>query len=146
LNPFGTAGQPHLKKLLDGIQTIAVIGCSSNPYRTSYHIAEYLLQAGLTMIPVNPNEREVLGQKAVASLDDIPSDTRIDLVNIFRNKAYTDSVVQEIIRWSDERAQKPVIWTQLDVSTPGAKELALDQGFEYVENRCLMVEHRRMTL
>lgn len=73
---------------------------------------------------------------------DLPEDVTIDLVNIFRNKRYTTETVKEIIEWGEERNQKPVIWTQLDVSTDQAKELAGENGFTYVENRCIMVEHR----
>jgi len=119
-----------------------IIGCSSNPYRTSYHIAEYLINAGFEVIPVNPNETEVLGITCYPSLDDIPDEKDIDLIDIFRNKKYSVETVQEIIDWSKKTGQKPVIWTQLDVSTDEAKDLAMSNGLEYVENRCLMVEHR----
>ena len=124
------------------MQTIAIIGCSSNPNRTSYHIAEYLMSQGFTLFPVNPNENKVLGKKCYSSLDELPDDVTIDLIDIFRNKRYVYEVVEEIISWSGKRGQKPVIWTQLDVSTDPAKELAEESGFRYVENRCIMVEHR----
>ncbi len=94
------------------------------------------------MIPVNPNETEVLGQQCYPSLDDIPKNLNIDLIDIFRNKKYCEETVEEIIEWSKTTGQKPVIWTQLDVSTDPAKELAEENGFTYVENRCFMVEHR----
>lgn len=124
------------------MQSIAIIGCSSNMHRTSYHIAEYLMSAGFTIYPVNPNENEVLGRPCYPSLDDLPEDVTIDLIDIFRNKRYVYKVVEEIISWSEKRGQKPVIWTQLDVSTDPAKELAEENGHRYVENRCIMVEHR----
>jgi uncharacterized protein len=142
LNPFARAASPALKKLLDEAQTIAVIGCSSNPYRTSYHIADYLIKAGFEVIPVNPNESEIFGLHCYDSLSDLPEEIEIDVVDIFRNKRYSLETVQEIIEWSKRRGQKPVIWTQLDVSTDSAKSLAEAEGFTYVENRCIMVEHR----
>lgn len=95
------------------------------------------------MIPINPNETEVLGELCYDTIFDVPGDLAIDMIDIFRNKQYTEEMVQQIIEWSKESGQKPVIWTQLDVSTPEAKQLAEDAGFEYVENRCLMVEHRK---
>lgn len=131
-----------MKELLKGIQTIAVIGCSSNPYRTSYYIAEYLTGSGFEIIPVNPNEKEVLGRKAYPSVFEIPESVKIDLIDIFRNKKYTPEMVDEIVRWSEKTGQKPLIWTQLDVSTEESKMKAEENGFKYVENRCLMVEHR----
>lgn len=142
MNPFERRSSDELKELLNNVQSIAIIGCSSNPHRTSYHIAEYLMGVGFTIYPVNPNENEVLGRKCYSSLDDLPEDVTIDLIDIFRNKRYVYEVVEEIISWSEKREQKPVIWTQLDVSTDPTKELAEQNGFKYVENRCIMVEHR----
>jgi predicted CoA-binding protein len=142
LNPFATPRSPELKNLLDNVQTIAVIGCSSNPFRTSFHITEYLIRAGFDIYPVNPNEEEVLGRASYPSLADLPNELTLDLVNIFRNKLYATETVKEIIEWGKERNQKPIIWTQLDVSTDSAKELARENGFRYIENRCIMVEHR----
>ncbi len=137
---FGPTRQ-NLNKLFESIETIAVIGCSSNPYRTSHHISKYLLNNGFDIIPVNPNETEVLGEKSYSSIDEIPEDVKVDVMNIFRNKRYTDDTVIEIIEWADRRGQKPVIWTQLDVSTDAAKLKAEDAGLIYVENRCIMVDH-----
>lgn len=132
----------NLKELLDNIRTVAVIGCSSNPYRTSYHIAEYLQNAGIRIIPVNPNETEVLGEKAYDSMSDLPDDIHIDVVDIFRNKKFTADMVEQVVEWSKNTGQKPAVWTQLDVSTPAAEQLAGKHDLSYVKNRCLMVEHR----
>lgn len=96
------------------------------------------------MIPINPNETDILGETCYDTISDVPDDIIIDIVDIFRNKKYTAEMVEEIVEWSKEAGQKPVIWTQLDVSTPEAKQLAEDAGFDYVENRCLMVDHRRI--
>jgi len=138
---FG-ADKPDLNELFDTVETIAVIGCSSNPYRTSNHITKYLIDQGFTVIPINPNETEVFGLKSYPSIDDIPEEVKVDVMNIFRNKKYTDETVIEIIEWADRREQKPIIWTQLDVSTDSAKKKAKDRDLTYVENRCIMVDHR----
>lgn len=143
MNPFAKPEGPSLKQLFNNVKTIAVIGCSSNPYRTSYHIAEYIIQAGFTMIPVNPNESEVFDRICYPSIDEIPDDIKVDLVDIFRNKRYSLETVKEIVKWGEKRGQKPIIWTQLDVSTDSAKKFAEENGYTYVENRCFMVEHRR---
>lgn len=131
-----------IRDLLDKTQTIAVIGCSSNPYRTSYHITEYMMNAGFNIIPVNPNEKEVLGQKCYPSIKDVPDSIQIDMIDIFRNKKYTLDMVHEIVEWSEKTGQKPLIWTQLDVSTDEAENLAKENEFGYIKNRCLMVAHR----
>ena len=95
------------------------------------------------MIPINPNETEVLGETCYDTISDLPDELTIDMVDIFRNKKYTEKMVSEIVKWSESTGQKPIIWTQLNVSTPEAKKLAEENGFEYIENKCLMVEHRK---
>lgn len=97
------------------------------------------------MIPINPNETEVLGETCYDTVFDLPKNLEIDIIDIFRNKRYTEKMIKEIVEWSKQSGQKPIIWTQLDVSTNKAKALAEENGFEYVENRCLMVEHRKLT-
>jgi len=121
-----------------------VLGCSPNSDRTSHHIAQYIQDAGFRMIPINPNEESVLGENCYDSVFDLPDDLNIDVVDIFRNKKFTKKMVEEIVDWSRETGQKPVIWTQLDVSTGAAKNLAEQNGFTYVENRCFMVEHKKL--
>jgi uncharacterized protein len=139
---FGTT--PHnIKELFKPVKTIVVIGSSSNPYRTSNHIARYIQEAGFRMIPVNPNEEEVLGETCYDSIFDLPDELTVDIFDIFRNRIHSVEVVEEIIEWSRERGQKPIVWTQLNVSTPEAKKLAEKNGFVYIENRCLMVDHKR---
>lgn len=134
-----------MKKVLSDIQTVAIIGCSSNPYRTSHHIAKYIQSSGIRIVPINPNETDVLGEQCYDTIFDLPEALTIDMIDIFRNKRYTEKMVEEIVEWSEKSGQKPTIWTQLDVSTDKAKAMAEENGFEYVENRCLMVEHRKFT-
>jgi uncharacterized protein len=130
--------------ILKNARSVVIVGCSDKQYRTSYHIAEYLKASGYRIIPVNPNINETLGEKAYDTMDDLPEDLKVDIVNIFRNKRYTDEMVRQITRWSKKTGQKPLIWTQLDVSTPAAQEIALMAGLPYVENKCMMVEHKRL--
>ncbi|CAN5363905.1 hypothetical protein BH23BAC3_BH23BAC3_13980 [soil metagenome] len=94
------------------------------------------------MIPINPNESSVLGHTCYDTIFDLPGNIKVDVVDIFRNKKYTEEMVHDIVEWGKKTGQKPVIWTQLDVSTDAAKKLAEDNGFDYVENSCFMVEHR----
>lgn len=94
------------------------------------------------MIPVNPNETEVFGLKSYPSIDEIPENINVDIMNIFRNKKYTDETVIEIIEWADRRGQEPIIWTQLDVGTDSSQKRAEESGLTYIKNRCIMVDHR----
>lgn len=125
-------------------EVIAVIGCSVNKYRTSYQIASYLQEAGYTIIPIHPDYEEVLGEKAYASILDIPEEVHIDIVDIFRNPEYTADMVDEVVEWSNRSGQKPLIWTQLGVSSEEAHDKAAAAGLNYVEEKCLMVEHKRL--
>jgi len=124
---------------------IAILGCSNKPYRTSYQVAEYLLNHGYAIYPINPNHKSSLNHHCCNTMHDIPEDVSIDIVDIFRRPECTAEMVEQIIEWSDERGEKPVIWTQLGVSSEEAKQKAEEYDFTYIENRCLMADHRRLS-
>ena len=133
-----------VKEYLEEAKTVAVVGISDRAYRTSNHIADYLQQNGYKIVPINPNlEGEIMGETIYNSIEDIPDSISIDVVNIFRNKEYTELMVDEVIRWSNKTGQRPLIWTQLDVSSTRAEQKAKDAGLPYVRNQCIMVEHGR---
>lgn len=134
-----------IEEIVKSTKTIVVIGCSSKYYRTSYQIAKYLDDAGFMIIPVNPNEDSVLGHTCYPQLSEIPDDIEVDMVDIFRNSRFTAAMVEEVIEWAAESGQKPVIWTQIGVSSDEAKSMAEENGFTYVEDKCLMVEHRKLS-
>jgi len=131
-----------ISEILTGAENIAVIGASSKAYRTSNHIMQYLLDQNYRLFPVNPNERAVLDNECYNSVLDIPTDVRIDIMVIFRNRQYTEEMVRDIVTWSQKTKSRPVIWTQLNVSSEGAESLAEDMELPYIKNRCIMVEHR----
>ena len=135
---------PDPKQTLETAQTIAVVGCSDRPSRTSYAIARYLQAAGYRMIPVNPNGEEILGERCYPDVQSIPSDVRLDIVNIFRDSAHTAAMVADVQARAEATGEQPTVWTQLGVSSQEAKRVAEEAGLPYVENRCIMVEHRRL--
>ena len=135
---------PDLKAHLTHASTIAVIGCSAHPYRTSHGIARYLMNAGYEVIPVNPNYEHVLGQVCYPDLQHLPDDLHLDIVNVFRAAAYTADAVQDTITWAEAHGARPLIWTQIGVSSRQAETLAQQAGLPYVAERCIMVEHRRL--
>lgn len=112
--------------------------------RTSHHIAKYLKDQGYTIIPVHPDYDEVLGEKAYSSVKDIPEEVEIDIVDIFRNSKFTADMVQEVIERVEQTGNKPVIWTQLGVSSDEAMQKALEDDLSYIEEKCLMVEHQKL--
>ncbi len=136
--------QNNFRELLVNVRTVAIIGCSANKYRTSYHIANYLKENGIRIIPVNPNYEEILGVKCYPKMTEVPSDIKIGIIDIFRDSQYTADMVRDTISWSEKSGQKPVIWTQLAVSSDDAKALAEENNFRYVENECIMVRHEQV--
>lgn len=134
----------QLKSMLEEAQTIAIVGCSCRPERTSYAIYRYLQAAGYDVIPVNPNHEACDENVCYPDLLSLPEDTRIDVVNIFRNPRYTADMVDIAVERAEKTGHRPVIWTQLGVSSREAEETALAHGLPYVKNRCIMVEHRRL--
>ena len=135
---------PDLKTILADAETIAVVGCSSDPSRTSHAIARYLQSTGYRIIPINPHFAECLGEHAYPDLQSLPDDIDIDIVNIFRNARYTANMVRMVVDYAETTDTKPAIWTQLGVSSPEAEALAKEADLPYVKNRCIMVEHRRL--
>jgi uncharacterized protein len=130
------AGGDAVAQILRVAKTIAVVGLSSNPMRASHGVAEYLKSAGYRIIPVNPNETEVLGEKAYARLEDVPEP--VDIVDVFRRAEEMPAVAESAIRIGAK-----VLWMQLGIENSGAAEKARGKGLVVVEDSCLMVEHKR---
>ena len=132
-----TQTQPDaILELLKRYKTIAVVGLSSNPMRPSFGVTEYMQEAGYRIIPVNPNETEVLGEKSYARLEDVLE--KIEIVNVFRRAAEVPAVVESAIRVGAK-----VVWMQSGVENEAAAEKALAAGLVVVEDACILVEHRR---
>lgn len=124
-----------LKQWLTDVKTIAVVGLSEKPDRTSYQIAETMQERGYRIIPVNPMLKSaVLGETPYASLEDVPGG--IDMVNVFRRSEELLSVVESAIQSGAKR-----IWAQQGVYDEKAAELAAENGVEIVMDQCLAVAH-----
>ena len=123
----------ELFDLLNAAQTIAVVGASSKPEKPSHGVFRRLLAAGYRVIPVNPNETEVLGQKAYPSLAAIPH--KVDLVDVFRRAEETPSLAAEA---ADIGAK--TLWLQSGVYNEQTAELAKARGLTVVMDACLAVE------
>jgi uncharacterized protein len=128
----------NIPDILKSTRTIAVVGISSNPMRPSNGVAEYLKRAGYRIIPVNPNEAEVLGEKCYARLEDVPE--KIDLVDIFRRSEYVPEIVESAIRVGAR-----TVWMQEGVIHEAAAERARQAGLDVVMDRCTLKEHRKLT-
>jgi len=122
--------------ILTKYKTIAVVGLSSNPARPSYGVTEYIQSSGYQIIPVNPNETDVLGEPSYASLDDVPQ--KIGIVDIFRRPEEVAPVVDAAIRVGAK-----VIWMQLGIANQTAAEKAQAAGLVVVMDACILMEHKK---
>jgi uncharacterized protein len=142
LLPEGAAAPADpILDILKKYKTIAVVGLSSNPTRPSHGVAQHLQASGYRIIPVNPNETQVLGEKAYARVEDVPE--RVEIVDIFRRAEDVPPAVDSAIR-----AGAKVIWMQLGIENQAAAEKARAAGLTVVMDACMLVEHkkRRSTL
>jgi uncharacterized protein len=121
-------------QILKTSRTIAVVGLSSRPFRPSYGVAEYLQTAGFRVIPVNPQEPEILGEKSYARLEDIPGP--VDIVNIFRRSEFVPEIVDAAIRIGAR-----AIWMQEGVIHHQAAERARRAGLAVFMDTCILKEH-----
>jgi len=129
----------HVFDLIRASRTIAVVGLSSKRYRPSYGVAEYMQRAGYRIIPVNPHESEVLGEKCYPILDLVPGP--IDIVDIFRRSEFVPEIVTAAIRIGAR-----AIWMQEGVIHEEAADMARAAGLAVVMDRCILKDHRRMTI
>jgi|ERR1022692_41133 predicted CoA-binding protein len=124
-----------ISELLRRAKTIAVVGLSPDPMRASHGVSAYMQGQGYRIIPVNPNIESCLGEKAYASLPEVPD--RIDIVNIFRRPEFVEEVVDQAIQ-----LKIPAIWMQEDVIHEKAAEKARRAGIFVVMDSCILQEHR----
>jgi uncharacterized protein len=140
-NPNLGAGRPlesgaidPASEILKTSRTIAIVGLSSRPHRPSYGVAQYLQSAGYRIIPVNPVETEILGQKCYARLEDIPE--RVDIVDIFRRSEFVPAIVESAIHIGARG-----VWMQEGVIHAEAAERARRAGLFVIMNTCILKEH-----
>ncbi len=131
------AAERDIKAILESSHTIAVVGLSSHVWRPSYGVARYLQTAGYRVIPVNPNQTEVLGERAYARLEDVPE--KIDVVDIFRRSEFVMPIVESAIRMGAK-----AVWMQEGVADEEAAQRARAAGLKVVMDRCMLKEHRRL--
>ena len=126
-----------LRRILKQGRTIAVVGLSANWWRPSYFAAKYMQEHGYRIIPVNPQYREVLGEKCYANLRDIPEP--VDIVDCFRRSEDIGPIADEAIAIGAK-----VLWLQLGVINHEAAEKARKAGLDVVMDRCVKIEHARL--
>ncbi len=133
---MSTTEAEGIAELLKTAKTIAVVGLTDSPMRASYSVSLYMQSQGYRIIPVNPNITEWMGEKAYASLLDVPE--KIDIVDVFRRSDAVPEVVEQAIQ-----IKAPAIWLQEGVIHEEAAEKARQAGIFVVMDKCILKEHRR---
>lgn len=135
--PFTNPTDAQLASLLTSATTIAIVGASGNPERPSYGIMRQLQHAGFTIVPVNPRETEILGEKAYASLADIP--VPVDIVDVFRKAEDTPGIADEAVA-----IKAKALWLQTGIANDDAAARAQAGGLTVVMNACVGVTQHRL--
>jgi predicted CoA-binding protein len=125
-----------IQRVLNTARTIAVVGLSSNELRASYFVGYYLKRHGFRVIPVNPRESEILGERCYPSLRDIPEP--VDVVNVFRAPDAVPGIAREAVEIGAS-----ALWCQFGVVSAEGNRIAEDGGLSVVVDRCIKIEHAR---
>ncbi len=126
-----------LRRILTDSSTVAIVGLSAKWHRPSFFVAKYLLDHGFTVVPVNPNYDEVLGQKCYPDLASIPQS--VDIVDLFQRPQTAPDYARQAIEIGAR-----ALWLQLSVTSEEARRIAEDGNLEFVENKCVKIEHGRI--
>lgn len=139
-----TPSDTLLRKILDETKVIAVVGVSTNPVRPSYYVMRYLQMRGYRVLPINPVAagQTLFGEVILASIEDIPKDTHVDMLDIFRRSEFVPALVDEAIEHLG--AHLKTIWMQIGVEHAQAAKCATDAGLQVIQNRCPKIEYQRL--
>jgi predicted CoA-binding protein len=127
----------EIKAILKNYHVVAVVGLSPKPERASHQVAQYLKDHGYRIVPVNPGQKEILGERCYRSLSDIPFP--IEVVDIFRNVEAIPAIVDEAIAIGAK-----VVWMQLGLAEPASARKARGAGLQVVMDRCLKIDHGQL--
>ena len=127
----------EIKSVLENSKTIAVLGLSPKPERDSNKVAIYLKDKGFKILPVNPTQKEILGEKVYVSLDDI--NEPVDIIDVFRQSTQVLPHAHEALRLKPK-----VFWMQLSIENQEAAELLIEAGIDVIMNRCIKIDHAKL--
>ena len=133
------ARRNELRSLLGEARVIAVVGISSKEWRPSYEVASYLQDNGYRIVPINPNETEVLGERAYPSLLDIPDDIRVDVVDVFRRPEHTPDVARDAVKIGAR-----LLWLQEGIVSEEAARIAQEGGLDVIMGVCIKQVRQRL--
>jgi predicted CoA-binding protein len=128
-----------VERILRSYDTITVVGASNAEHKAAHYVPEHMQRHGWRIIPVNPGPQEVLGERAYPTLAEVPE--QVGLVNVFRPSAQTPEIARQAVA-----VGATALWLQLGIASAEARRIAEDAGLLYVEDRCLIIEQRRLRL
>ncbi len=130
-----------IKEILENYKKIAFYGISTNPDKPAYRVPAFMQSKGYEVIPINPHADQILGKKVYRNLMDVEEE--IEILDVFRPSEQTPQVVREAIERKKARGDIKVIWLQLDIKNEEARQLAEENGFIFVQDKCLHIEYER---
>ena len=125
------------RDILTSYRTIVVVGLAADPSRPSHYVSEYMQRQGYRIIPVNPEIQEALGERCYPDLASVPEP--VEFVNVFRRPQFCADVARDAVAVGAK-----AVWLQQGIFSDEARRIAEEAGLAYVEDRCVMVEHRRI--
>lgn len=128
-----------VERILRTYATITIVGASTNPAKPAHYVPAHMQAHGWRIVPINPTAQEVLGERAYASLAEVPD--AVGLVDVFRPASTTPEIARQAVA-----AGATALWLQLGIASEEARAIAEEAGLLYVENHCLLVEQRRLGL
>jgi predicted CoA-binding protein len=128
---------PDPETIVKEAETVAVVGLSNDPEKYSHEVGRYLKEQGYRIIPVNPTEEEVIGERAYDTVDQIPE--QIDVVDVFLPPEKTSEIAEDAVR-----AGAKALWLQEGIENAEARRIAEEGGLAYVENRCMRKTHESL--
>jgi len=126
-----------VKQILNTYDTITVVGASNAASKPAHYVPAHMQDHGWRIIPVNPHEEQILGESVYRSLADVPE--KVGLVDVFRPSEHTPDIARQAVA-----AGATALWLQLGIASDEARRIAEDAGLLYVEDRCLIIEQRRL--
>ena len=137
LRQYTNPPDEDIRRILQTYKKVAVVGLSSNPGRASHGVARYLQGQGFKIVPVNPKETEILGEKAYPDLNSIPE--RFEIVDIFRRSEHVPAIVDQAIKTGAK-----VVWMQEGVVNHDAAIKASESGLTVVMDKCMLKQCRAL--
>jgi hypothetical protein len=137
MEPFRNPDDETVRRLLERVRRIAVVGLSPKPHRDSHRVARYLVERGYEIVPVYPREETILGQKVHRRVQDVPG--AVDLVDVFRRREELPEVIEDVLA-----ARAGALWLQIGCIDEAGARRAREAGLTVVMDRCLMVDHAHL--